>query len=209
MVMIATITGIEWLHYSSMPLVMIWIAANFMIMTKPQPNRWLVMTAFFFSWVGDVFLMFGSKNDLFFFAGVGGFFIAQVTYIIAFSKFNIKPGKGFIAQKPLLVLPYLAYVVVIYSILYPHLEGIMKPVVALYAISLMGMSAVALNRKGLMDPASFRILFTGTIFFMISDSILALNKFAIDIPQEGLLVLSTYVLAQFLIMQGLIKGSKS
>jgi uncharacterized membrane protein YhhN len=44
---------------------------------------------------------------------------------------------------------------------------------------------------------------------MISDSILALNKFAIDIPQEGLLVLSTYVLAQFLIMQGLIKGSKS
>jgi uncharacterized membrane protein YhhN len=60
-----------------------------------------------------------------------------------------------------------------------------------------------------MDPASFRILFTGTIFFMISDSILALNKFAIDIPQEGLLVLSTYVLAQFLIMQGLIKGSKS
>ncbi len=204
MVIIATITGIEWLHYSSMPLVMIWIAANFIITGKPVPNRWMVITAFFFSWLGDILLMFGSKNEMFFFAGVGGFFLSQVTYILAFSRFNLSPGKGFLIKKPILTLPYLAYVAIIYGILYPHLEGIMKPVVALYALSLMGMSAAALNRKGLMDPGNFRILFSGTIFFMISDSILAINKFAVAIPQQGLLVLTTYMLAQYMIMTGLL-----
>jgi uncharacterized membrane protein YhhN len=155
-----------------------------------------------------MFLMFGSKNEMYFFAGVGGFFLSQVTYIQAFRKFGIVKGQGLIARKPLWALPFLIYMVGIYIALYPSLQGIMKPVVALYALSLLGMSAAAFNRMGLTGSTAFRILFAGSLFFVISDSLLAINKFAISIPMEGFLVMSTYMLAQYLIMMGLIKSVK-
>jgi uncharacterized membrane protein YhhN len=207
--LIGTITGSKWLDYPVKPFILIWIAVYFLIMTKPQPYRWLVLLAFFFSWVGDLLLMFASTNEMFFFAGVGGFFLSQVTYIQAFRKFSIGPDKGLIARKPLWALPFLIYAVVIYMILYPSLEGIMKPVVALYAVSLLGMSAAAFNRMGFMDKKSFLILFTGSVFFVISDSLLAINKFATPIPSEGFLVMATYMLAQYLIMMGLLKSDKT
>jgi uncharacterized membrane protein YhhN len=202
--LIGTINGSKWLDYPVKPLILIWIGYYFMIMTKPQPYRWLVLLAFFFSWVGDLLLMFGWKSDLFFFSGVGGFFLSQVTYIMAFSRFSILPGKGLIEKKPIWLLPFIIYLIGIYIILYPYLDGIMKPVVALYAISLLGMSAAAFNRKGLVDDRSFLILFIGSLFFLISDSLLAINKFATPIPQEGFLVMLTYMAAQYLIMMGLI-----
>jgi len=207
--LIGTVNGSKWLDYPVKPFILIWIAAYFLIMTKPQPYRWLVILAFFFSWAGDMLLMFGWKSDMFFFAGVGGFFLSQVTYIQAFRKFGISQGKELIARKPIWALPFLIYLVGIYVFLYPHLEGIMKPVVALYAMSLLGMSAAAFNRKGLMDTKSFRILFIGSVFFVLSDSLLAINKFATPIPNEGFMVMATYMLAQYLIMRGLLEGSKT
>lgn len=207
--LIGTENGSKWLDYPVKPLILIWIAAYFLLMTKPQPYRWLVILAFFFSWAGDLLLMFGEKNEMFFFAGVGGFFLSQVTYIQAFRKYSISEEKGLVQRRPLWALPFLVYLVGIYLILYPSLEGIMKPVVALYAISLLGMSAAAFNRKGLMSPESFRLLFGGSVFFVISDSLLAINKFATPIPHEGFLVMATYMLAQYMIMMGLLKSEKT
>lgn len=207
--LIGTMNGSKWLDYPVKPFILIWIAAYFLLMTKPQPYRWLVILAFFFSWAGDLLLMFGWKSDMFFFAGVGGFFLSQVTYIQAFRKFSIRNGKGMILQRPLWLIPFLAYLAGIYLYLYPHLSGIMKPVVALYAISLIGMSIAAFNRSVLTDPLSFRILFAGSAFFVLSDSLLAINKFATPIPNSGLLVMSTYILAQYLIMQGLILSKET
>ncbi len=207
LVLVATIWDIQWLHYVSMPLVMIWITVIFTAEAKRLPNRGLVVAAFFFSWLGDVLLMLSADNEMLFFAGVGGFFVSQIMYIMVFTKFSVAGTKGFVAQKPYLLLPYLVYLVGVLAYLFPHIEGMMIPIVILYATSLIGMSVAALNRKGRMDPSGFSLLFTGSLFFVVSDSILAINKFATPIPQEGLLVLSTYVIAQFLIMQGLVRSS--
>jgi len=178
-------------------------------MAKPRPYHWLVILAFFFSWAGDLLLMFGWKNEMFFFAGVGGFFLSQITYIQVFRKYSVSEGKKIFARKPIWILPFAIYLVSIYLYVYPHLEGIMKPVVALYACSLIGMCAAAFNRIGLVNSSSFQILFIGAIFFVISDSLLAINKFANPIPISGFLVMSTYMLAQYLIMLGLIRSSNS
>jgi uncharacterized membrane protein YhhN len=207
--LIGTLNGSKWLDYPVKPFILIWIAAYFLIMTKPQPLRWLVVLAFFFSWAGDLLLMFGWKSEMFFFAGVGGFFLSQVTYIQVFRKFGISNGKGLIARKPLMILPFLIYFVCIFLYLYPSISGVMIPVVALYAISLIGMSVAAFNRNGLVDKQSFWLLFGGSLFFVTSDSLLAINKFAIPIPNEGFFVMSTYMLAQYLIMMGLLKGEKT
>lgn len=44
--------------------------------------------------------------------------------------------------------------------------------------------------------------FVGAVLFVVSDSMIAWNKFATEIKNERVLVMSTYILAQFLIVQG-------
>lgn len=197
------------LEYMVKPLIMIWVAVYFLIFKKKKEFTLPVLVAFFFSWVGDNFLMFSGKNELFFFAGVGGFFCAQLTYIYIFSTFKEKPGKGLLQRKPALIIPFIVYVIGIYILLFPGLEGLMKPIILVYALSLIGMSMMALNRKGRVGLLSYRLVFFGSILFLISDSMIALNKFYAEFTLAGFWIMITYIAAQYLIMRGLILEEKS
>lgn len=192
------------LEYPVKPLIMIWIAAYFLLSRKKKSFTLPVLFAFFFSWLGDNFLMFSGKSELFFFAGVGGFFLAQLSYIYIFSTFREVPGKGLLQRRPLLVLPFMAYLAGIYALLYPGLEGLMKPVILIYALSLIGMSIMALNRKGRVSLSSYRLVFSGSMLFLISDSLIALDKFYMEFTLAGFWIMITYISAQYLIMRGLI-----
>jgi uncharacterized membrane protein YhhN len=193
------------LEYTVKPLIMIWMAVYFLIFRKKKTFTVPVLVAFFFSWVGDNFLMFSGKNELFFYAGVGGFFFAQLTYIYVFTRYSEKGGSGYIQKNMIIGLLFLAYVAGIYALLYPNLEGIMKPVILIYALSLIGMSMMALNRRGRVGDASFLPVFIGSVLFVISDSMIALNKFYAEFYQAGFWIMITYMSAQYLIMRGLIR----
>jgi uncharacterized membrane protein YhhN len=192
------------LEYMVKPLIMIWIAIYFLLSKQKKQFTVPVLIAFFFSWVGDNFLMFSENNELFFFAGVGGFFVAQLTYIYTFASFSEVNVRGPIQKNRLLIIPFLVYVAGIYLLLFPGLEGLMKPIILVYALSLMGMSMMALNRKGRVGQASFRLVFVGSLLFLISDSMIALNKFYHEFTLAGFWIMITYIAAQYLIMQGLI-----
>ena len=193
------------LEYMVKPLIMIWIAIYFMIFKKKKTFVVPVLLAFFFSWLGDIFLMFSGKNELFFFAGVGGFFCAQITYIYTFSRYSESKGKGYLQKNPLLIIPFLAFVVGILVLLFPGLEGMMKPIIVLYALSLMGMSMMALNRLGKVGRSSYLLVFIGSLLFLLSDSMIALNKFYSEFWMAGFWIMITYISAQYLIMRGLIR----
>jgi uncharacterized membrane protein YhhN len=45
----------------------------------------------------------------------------------------------------------------------------------------------------------------GAILFALSDGMIAVNKFAFEIPGQQILIMSTYITAQYLIVQGLLK----
>ncbi len=192
------------LEYMVKPLIMIWIATYFLLYKQKKQFTVPVLIAFFFSWVGDNFLMFSGNNELFFFAGVGGFFVAQLTYIYTFASFSEVNVRGPIQKNRLLIIPFLVYVAGIYLLLFPGLEGLMKPIILVYALSLMGMSMMALNRKGRVGQASFRLVFIGSLLFLISDSMIALNKFYHEFTLAGFWIMITYIAAQYLIMRGLI-----
>ena len=147
------------LEYPVKPLIMIWMAVYFLIYSKKKSFTIPVLIAFFFSWLGDNFLMLSGKNEIFFFAGVGGFFMAQLSYIYIFSKYSEENRQGYLRKKPLLIIFFLLYVAGIYIVLLPGLEGIMKPVILVYALSLMAMSMMALNRRHRVNPPSFRYVF--------------------------------------------------
>ncbi len=192
------------LEYPVKPLIMIWMAVYFLIYSKKKSFTIPVLIAFFFSWLGDNFLMFSGKNELFFFAGVGGFFLAQLSYIYIFGKYSEGNRRGYLRKKPLLIVFFLLYVAGIYIVLLPGLEGIMKPVILVYALSLMAMSMMALNRRGRVNPPSFRYVFFGSILFLLSDSMIAINKFSTEFPLAGFWIMITYISAQYLIMRGLV-----
>ena len=192
------------LEYMVKPLIMIWVAVYFMIFRKKKQFTVPILVAFFFSWVGDNFLMFSGKDELYFFAGVGGFFIAQLTYIYTFTRFSEKGGKGFLQKNLIIGFLFIAYVAGIYYLLYPNLEGMMRPIIFIYALSLIGMSMMALNRSGRVNHKSYLLVFIGSVLFVLSDSMIALDKFYAEIPLGGFWIMITYISAQYLIMRGLI-----
>ena len=192
------------MEYFAKPLIMIWIAVYFLLYAKKSAFTIPVLLALFFSWVGDNLLMMSGKDELFFFAGVGGFFCAQVSYIYIFSKFSEKGGRGYLHKNPWLAVFFLAYVAGMLVLLFPGLEGMMKPIITIYALSLMLMSMMALNRSGRVGALSFKLVFTGSLLFLLSDSMIAFNKFHSEIPLAGFLIMLTYISAQYLIMRGLI-----
>jgi uncharacterized membrane protein YhhN len=192
------------LEYLVKPLIMIWMAVYFMIFSKKKTFMVPVLLAFFFSWAGDNLLMLSGQDELFFFAGVGGFFCAQLTYIYTFIRFSENGAKGHLQKHPLLALIFLAYLGGILYLLFPGLEGMMRPIIIVYALSLIGMSMTALNRLGRVGYRSYQLVFAGSILFVLSDSMIALDKFLAEFWLAGFWIMITYIAAQYLIMRGLI-----
>jgi uncharacterized membrane protein YhhN len=198
------ISGNIGLEYPVKPLIMIWMALYFLRFKSKQEITVPVLAAFFFSWVGDIFLMFSDQGEYFFYAGVGGFFLAQLSYIYVFAKFSENGARGYLERNLIIGFLFVGYAAGIVYLLYPGLDGLMKPVIMVYALSLIGMSMAALNRNGRVNRSSFLLVFTGSLLFVLSDSMIALDRFYAEIPLGGLWIMLTYISAQYLIMRGLI-----
>ncbi len=93
------------------------------------------------------------------------------------------------------------------SVLLPSLGDLKIPVIV-YAIILSTMLLFAF--KGYLkwnSPANIYILL-GAIIFVSSDSIMAFDKFYEPIKFSSLLIMSTYITAQYLIVVGILKLNK-
>ena len=180
------------------PLIMFSIIAFYYLQSQKTLERQgiLMMIAFTFSWLGDVFLMF--SGEIFFMLGLGSFLMTHLFYIYVFSRNKEKANWSARIFIPILSIS-------VFSLIYNHVEkGLLIPVlVYMLAISLMAITAS--ERK--TNTESFRFVFVGAILFLISDSFLAIEKFAYKIPVSTLLVMSTYVLAQYFIATGFLKQS--
>jgi uncharacterized membrane protein YhhN len=80
-------------------------------------------------------------------------------------------------------------------------KGFMMPISA-YAPAIMWMGITAAERQ--TNQKSYRFVLIGAILFIISDSLIAINKFAFTIPLSDLWVMSTYIAAQYLIVEGVL-----
>lgn len=78
----------------------------------------------------------------------------------------------------------------------------MKIPVAMYALCIALMVIVAATGNS-ASPA-YRFIFGGAVLFIISDGLLAWNKFVSPFPLADQAVMLTYMLAQFFIVSGVI-----
>lgn len=209
---IGVFTGIliqsKLLDYLFKPLIMISIGGYFLL-NSGKLNKSVVrfaMIAFLFSLLGDSFLMIANGGNSYFIFGLASFLIAQIFYIFLFQKTIQLSGKeSFLTKNRIYLISYIFYGAMVYSILFIHLDFVLKIAVFIYITAILGMSAMALNRFKTVSLKSFYFVFSGSVLFLISDTLIALDKFLTPIPNDRIFVMSTYIAAQFLIMKGLLK----
>jgi uncharacterized membrane protein YhhN len=157
--------------------------------------------------MGDIFLLFDHLNPVFFLFGLGSFLITHLLYIFYFIKVNSgKSEKG--KKYSWLHTLVLAYGVILLYLLWPAL-GNMKIPVVIYAICICSMVIFCFRIQNSIPEEVWKWLAIGAVLFVISDSILALNKFSNPIPLGPVMIMLTYGLAQFFITWGAVKLSQA
>lgn len=157
-----------------------------------------------FGLIGDVILLFQTGRPSFFIYGLIAFLLCHIFYIRAFTLDH--------KSNPNQKNPYFLWAVGALGIfctglffyLQPRLGAMQFPVL-MYAIIITIMAVMAVNRYGKVNILSFKMILYGALFFLLSDSALAVNKFADPIPQSGALIMATYMIAQYLIVYGTIE----
>lgn len=201
---------IDILHQICKPLLMIALLIYFWDKSDIRKDeKWVsfVTLALAFSWVGDIMLLFTYKHFLFFFAGLTAFLGAHIVFIIAYRKATFNDELNFTwSFFPLVVIAYLALMA--YLIL-PYVDSVIQVPITLYALILALMVMIAWYRKNQTTDESFQLVVLGAALFIISDSILAINRFSHTIPYAGVAVMGTYIIAQWLIVNGLLKHRKA
>ena len=197
---------VEVLHLVFKPLLLIVISVWFFLETKSNYTGFakLMQAGFLLAWVGDVLLMFVERDPIFFMLGLGAFLTTHVLYVLAFNKsVNDSTWPSYVKTNPMAAAPFVLLGGVLLFMLYPNLGDLLIPVF-IYTAVIVTMVIFALNRMGRTSELSFKLIYYGALVFMLSDSLLAVNKFLAPIPYAGVLIMVPYIIAQFMIMRGSI-----
>ena len=168
------------------------------------PKVLFLLGAIVFSWFGDIVLIYRT-DQIFFISGIGFFLVAQIIYIITLRKA--------VFQKPAWRLtdayPYIAVIYggILFYILLP--AGNLTVPILLYGIIILAMTVSASLRKEVTYIESYGFALFGSVLFVISDSILAINAFRFPIEYSGVFVMSTYCAAQYFLAEGILKHKEN
>lgn len=188
-------------HYITKPLIAGSLLAYFIGQSKHLDTSSIKLTTFalVFSILGDILLMFTDKSSLFFTSGLFSFLIAHVMYILVFKKkrnINLRPI-GFVGLISV-------FGIVVFWILKDGLDSMLFPVI-LYMVVILTMATMASWRKDMVSNKSFYLVLIGALFFVLSDSLIAIDKFYQPLPLARINIMTTYAIAQLLIVLGILK----
>ena len=157
---------------------------------KTQVDK-LFLAGLVLSFFGDLFLLFQWG----FLPGLGSFLLAHVFYIISFRK---KTQNSIWRFWPI-ILGLFATTLLVF--LFPYLKEMKIPVI-IYAVVIATMMYNALKTHN-------RNLIIGALLFLISDTLLSINLFLQPLMILNLLVMITYIAAQWFLVKGMISEEPS
>lgn len=205
--LIEQVVNTGWLDLATKPFLMITLLL-FYLSTRFGSLSKFIVGALAFSWIGDVLLMLQVKFEDLFLFGLAAFLIAHIYYILGFRKAKFdkigKTNQSFMHTR----LVFLIFIggALIYM-LYPYLDEMLVPVIS-YTVVIIFMAIAALLRRGWTVDKSFIMVYSGALLFIMSDAMIAIDKFMNPIVQARLLIMATYIAAQFLIIKGIIAHEK-
>lgn len=185
------------------PLIVIWLLSYFILQTRHEKNdlkKWIII-ALLFSWLGDVLLMLQGDNSIFFLLGLSAFLLAHLFFILFFHFVRIREN---VKSRWYLLLIVVIYYALLISILSPWL-GEMKLPVRIYGIVISFMFMLAMHMLFIKNNRAGLLMMAGALLFVISDSVLAINKFYHPFEMADVVVMTTYGFAQLLITEGAIR----
>ncbi len=175
--------------YIFKPLTMVFILLIAILGQAASPfYKYMIIIGLLSSLAGDVFLMLPPDR---FVAGLVAFLIAHLFYIAAF-----------VSEISSLIwwpsIPFVIYGIVIYAILAPSLGKLKLPVL-IYILVILVMAWLAWERWSQTGQSGALLASLGAVLFIISDTILAIDRFRGAFKLSRALNLTTYFAAQLLI----------
>lgn len=168
----------------------------------------VLFSAIILGTLGDIALML-PDSQLNFMLGLGFFLVGHLLYVVIFAL----EQKGYPSSRNagLFLFFLLLLGAAVYSFLLPHLGDLSVPVL-FYVAVILAMAWFAFGRKDHVVPFSFTMVQLGAICFLVSDSLLAIDRFIGSFPLAQELLMLSYLLAQFCIVIGVAwqwKATKS
>lgn len=187
-------------RYISKPLLLIILILLYLAETGLRSAFAKIMLgALLCSWAGDILLLF---ND-FFTAGLVAFLAAHILYIVYLLRIKGN-AKGLLQFQPLFGIPVIAWWLLLLGLLNPFLDQLKIPVIV-YATILCTVWMLSLNLFWKVDKRTAALFFFGAGQFVLSDSVLAINRFVYPFDILPIIVMITYTSAQFLLVKGSIR----
>lgn len=202
---ITQLAGADAIHVWVKPLLMPALVLWYWLMAGVGQRSVWVLAALFFSCAGDTLLLF-QQAPRFFIFGLVAFLVGHMFYIFAYRQHQQEDTSDTLAnvRKLRMAFPVLLAGIGFVVVLYPGLGAMRVPVVV-YATVIQIMVITAIFRWGRTSTASFVSVLTGALLFMVSDSMIAINKFFSAFEHASVWIMLTYLLGQFLIVRGLLK----
>lgn len=181
---LAFVASLPWLPYPGdvvlkvAPIICLLVAVA---MAGTDRNQRLFMAALMFCGIGDISLERGL-----FTLGLGAFLVGHLFYLTVFCRrleLNLKKG--------LLLILLLLYGASLINYLAPHL-GDMRTPVLVYMGVIFAMTAAAICGRD-----NHALVALGATLFVLSDSLIAINRFVEPVPGARYWIMSLYYGAQF------------
>jgi uncharacterized membrane protein YhhN len=198
--------NIEILHFIVKPLLIPALLGLLFYSGSTIPGKKLLGTGLIFSWLGDVFLLFEYKYALFFIFGLASFLTTHIFYIIYFLRIR-SANISLLKKQPIFIALVLTYGITLVWQLYPQLGDLKLPVIA-YAAVICTMLLCSLHIYLKVNKKAGRYYLSGATAFVVSDSLLAINKFYQPFAYAGIFIMLTYCAAQYFIVRGFIEQDK-
>jgi len=191
------------LHFIAKPLLIPALLLLLISTRSAVAGKNLLLAGLFFSWMGDMFLLFEYANKLFFIFGLASFLTTHIFYIVYFLRIR-SANISLLKKQPVLLALVPAYGITLVWQLYPHLKDLKIPVM-LYAAVICTMLLCSLHVFLKVNRKAARYYVGGAAAFVISDSLLAIDKFYQPFAYAGVFIMLTYCAAQYCIVQGYIE----
>ena len=203
---------LPWLHYMVKPLFMIMLILFLHWQIGGKYNFFFKAVQFglFFSWIGDIALMFDEQVEILFVVGLAAFLVAHLGYSLGFvgnirdSKEKLQVGKGVVTA-----IPFAAFTGCFFYYMKDGLPAELFVPVLAYTIVISIMGITAALRHGHVGSKTFQWVLWGAILFILSDCVIAVNKFVIDFEYDAILNMALYLSGQYMITVGAVHHSKN
>ncbi|WP_426415073.1 lysoplasmalogenase [Aestuariirhabdus sp. LZHN29] len=171
----------------------IWILAWLVLGARSDARQLWVGIGLLFSSVGDLLLAWNQ-----FVPGLGSFLVAHLFYIAALAR---RPRLS--APRIVLALAMVVATGTLVAQLLPLLGEMRVPVVVYIGV------IVTMALCALLGEGNHPLVAMGALLFLLSDSMIAIDRFMSPLPLASLWIMLTYYSAQYFIARGALSQQKT